>query len=108
MSGGVLTDYDHNLYHLKEWAKRVREVNPVLAEQMMDLYQLLDAYDLFMSGDRNEEDIEEAWKAYRTKWLAIRPAEMVEYVTTRAKDEAIAYIDSFKTGHRDELLEGFQ
>lgn len=108
MSGGVLTDYQHNLFHLDEWADKVKVEDPVLAEQMHDPSKLLYVYDRFMSGDTGEQSIEEAWKEYRTKWLAIRPADMVEYVTARAKNQALAYIESFKTGHKDELLEGSQ
>ena len=54
MSGGVLTDYHHNLYLLEQWAGRIEPQNPLLAEQLYDLHKLLERYDCFLSDDIGE------------------------------------------------------
>ena len=66
MSGGALTDYRHNLYQLEEWACRVRSENPLLAEMMNDLYDLLDEYDMYLSGDSDKDSVGKAWDVIRT------------------------------------------
>jgi hypothetical protein len=72
MSGGVLTDYCHNLHYLKEWAERLQDLNGVLAEQMRDMYELLEKYDLFLSDDLGPLELSEAWTEYYNKWVGPR------------------------------------
>lgn len=71
MSGGGLTDSRYNLYYIKDWARTVRDDNPVLSLHLMDLYELLDRYDYYLAGDIGRDDIEEAWEKYRDKWLDV-------------------------------------
>lgn len=99
MSGGVLTDYHHNLYLLKEWAKRIEPQNPLLAEQLYDLHQLLSRYDYFLSDDIGEERIQEAWAEYRDKWLGIGSDKLREMVIAEAKARVDDYIQSVERGY---------
>lgn len=99
MSGGVLTDYRHNLYLLKEWAKRIEPQNPLLAEQLCDLHKLLGRYDYFLSDDIGEEGIQEAWAEYRDKWLGIGTDKLREMVIAEAKARVDDYIQSVERGY---------
>ena len=99
MSGGVLTDYRHNLYLLKEWAGRIESQNPLLAEQLCDLYELLGKYDYFLSADIGEERIQEAWAEYRDKWLGIGSDRLREMVIAEAKARVDDYIQSVERGY---------
>ena len=51
MYGGELTDYQQDLYRVGEWADKLEKENPLLAQQMCDLLELLTAYDEYLSGD---------------------------------------------------------
>ena len=106
MSGGALTDYGGGLYHLKEWSEKIRPVNPLLAEQLRDLYTLLDRYDYFLSGDIGEARLTEAWEAYSAKWLGITPEQMTETVVATARAEIEGYLQSLKLGYNPNREEG--
>lgn len=69
MSGGALTEYTYGTYVLDDWAEKMESENVILAQQMRDMRELLDAYDYYMSGDTSAEDAEEAWVRYRRKWM---------------------------------------
>ena len=73
-----MTNYCHNLYDMDLWASRLESENPLLAEQMHDLYRLLDRYDYYLSGDIGEDAIQEAWEEYRTKWIDMDTDKVVE------------------------------
>ena len=47
MSGGALTDYgyDGSIGYLTDWAKRIRTHNPMRADHMEGLRELLGRYD---------------------------------------------------------------
>ena len=47
MSGGGITDhcYAGGLYLIKDWANNVKMENPVLANMMEDMYEVLHSYD---------------------------------------------------------------
>ena len=105
MSGGVLTDYRHNLYLLNEWAKRIESQNPLLAEQLYDLYELLDRYDYYLSDDIGDERIQEAWAKYRDKWLGIGSDKLREMVIAEAKARVDDYIQSVERGYITERRE---
>lgn len=96
MSGGDLTDYKHNLYDLMMWANKVEGENPLLAEQMRDLYRLLDRYDYYLSADIGKEDMQKAWSEYREKWMAC-DTDMVKAFLMK---ECEALVDSVVKGWR--------
>lgn len=77
MSGGKLTDYQHDLYKLGDWADKLEKENPLLAQQMRDLLELLTAYDKYLSGDIDDKDIEGAWEKYRKKWIHMNDSTVV-------------------------------
>lgn len=68
MSGGHLTDYRHNLGDMLDWARGVEKDNPLFAEQLRDVYKLLDRYDYYLSGDIGKDGIRKAWEEYTAKW----------------------------------------
>ena len=78
-SGGALTEYTHNLSDIKDWARQIERHNPLLAQQLDDMYDLLDRYDYYLSGDIGEDGIQKAWKKYCDKWINI-DTEKVEQV----------------------------
>lgn len=102
MSGGALTDYRHNLYQLKEWACRIRPENPLLAEMMNDLYDLLGEYDMYISGDAGRDPVGRAWDGFRGKWMFRSEDEWRDDLIARAKAEAISYIDRVGLGYDPE------
>ena len=69
MSGGGLTGYEHDLYRLCDWANAVEKDNPLLAEQMRDMANLLGRYDYYLAGDIGNDAISKAWETYRSKWI---------------------------------------
>ena len=99
MSGGALTDYNGHLTDMLDWAHRLERDNPLLAKQIRDLYVLLDRYDYYLSGDIGEEEIEEAWEKYRTKWIKMTTAKLSEKVLADVRAEVDAYLESIRTGH---------
>ena len=78
-SGGALTEYTHNLSDIKDWARQIERHNPLLAQQLDDMCDLLYRYDYYLSGDIGEDDIQKAWKKYCDKWINI-DTEKVEQV----------------------------
>lgn len=98
MSGGGLTDHCHNLFYLEEWSERIERENPLLSEQMHDLYNLLTVYDRYMSDDAGEEVVSEAWGRYRAKWLGTSSEELADHVFRLVKAETDAYIESIRPG----------
>ena len=96
MSGGALTDYQHNLYLLDEWADGIEKYNPVLADNMHDLEKLLDRYDYWLSGDIGDEALGKAWAEYRDKWLSKSPDIIIEILERRFKE----CVDIIRGGQR--------
>ena len=99
MSGGALTDYCGGLTSMLDWAHKLERDNPLLAQQIRDLYVLLDAYDRYLSGDTGDERIEAAWGKYHEKWFKVTPEKLSEMILTDAKAEVDAYLESVRTGH---------
>ena len=98
MSGGALTDYgyDGSIGYLSDWAKRIRPHNPILADHMERLRELLGRYDYYLSGDIGEEDIEKAWKEFLS--YSINDEESMRYVIMK---ECKEIIDSALKGYRE-------
>ena len=97
MSGGGITDhcYAGGLYLIKDWANNVKMENPVLADMMEDMYDVLHSYDYYLAGDSSAERVEKAWKKFSDKWLSkdldkLRPIIM---------ERCIEIIDSVLSGH---------
>ena len=99
MSGGALTNCEHNLFVLGDWADRVEAENPLLAEHMRDLYDLLYKYDYYMSGDIGKDEVFKAWEAFHTKWFCVPKDAMADHILSKVKAEADAYIDSIRLGY---------
>lgn len=99
MSGGALTDMEYDLFRLDDWAKKIDEENPLLAEHMHDLYNLLHVYDEYMSGDGDEESVENAWTEYRSKWLNVTSEQLEGHIFENIRKEVESYIESFRLGH---------
>ena len=79
MSGGALTDYGVNsLYSITNWAREIERENPLLAQQLRDLFDLLHAYDYYLSGDYGKVEIEKAWTKYREKWIKMDTDQVVQ------------------------------
>lgn len=68
MSGGSIGDYGY--LSMGEWAAAVEPENPVLAELVRDMGDLLHDYDWYISGDTGRDDAEASWQAFKAKWLA--------------------------------------
>lgn len=100
MSGGALTGYEWDLGRLQEWAGKVEEANPLLAEQMGDLYDLLVVYDYYLSGDWSESTVGEAWGKYRAKWMGMDSEAMVDHIVEKAKADFLEYLESARLGYR--------
>ena len=67
MSGGHFDYADSNLY---EWSVQVRrDGNPLLAELLHDIGDLLHEYDWWQSGDAGRERWLKAWKCWQKKWM---------------------------------------
>lgn len=96
MSGGELTGYRHNLYNIVLWAGNVEGENPLLAAQLRDLYGLLGKYDLYLSADIGKDAVQEAWEAYREKWLGCDKDMVKEFLMK----ECEALVDSSVRGWR--------
>ena len=67
MSGGHF-DYDDS--RLYEWSRQVRiDGNPLLADLLHDIGDLLHAYDWWKSGDSSRDDWLVAWEFWKKKWM---------------------------------------
>ena len=67
MSGGHFDYMDRRLY---EWSSQVRmDGNPLLADLLHDLGDLLHEYDWWKSGDTGREKWLNAWDAWKKKWM---------------------------------------
>lgn len=97
MSGGELTDYRHNLYDIEMWANKIEHDNPLLAEQMHDLYILLNKYDDYLSADIGEDAIQRAWNEYSRKWMNMTEEGLKEFMMRKCE----ACIDSMVKGWHD-------
>ncbi len=97
MSGGGMTDhcYAGGLYLIKDWAIEVRRENPVLADMMDDMYDVLHAYDYYLAGDYGEDDVEDAWKKFADKWLSKDLEKLRPIIMKRCTE----IIDSVIKGH---------
>ena len=74
MSGGHFNYADSRLY---EWSQQVRrDGNPLLADLLHDLEDLLHEYDWWQSGDTGREKWLNAWESWQKKWMGGNPAEM--------------------------------
>ena len=93
MSGGA---FDYNHFWLEDWAKLVEPENPLLAEQMRDLCELLGSYDYYLSGDTEGEEIEKAWIKYRNKWIDAP----VDHVGKKMEDIYLEIANRIVYGHR--------
>lgn len=97
MSGGGITDdcYAGGLYLIKDWANKVKMENPVLANMMEDMYDVLHSYDYYLAGDYGEDDVEKAWKKFSDKWLSKDLEKLRPIVMKRCTE----IIDSAFKGH---------
>ena len=67
MSGGHFDYMDRRLY---EWSSQVRmDGNPLLADLLHDLGDLLHEYDWWKAGDTGREKWLNAWDAWKKKWM---------------------------------------
>lgn len=86
MSGGALTDYGgSSIYTLRQWAREIEIENPLLAEMLRDQYDLLVAYDYYLSGDSGHDRVEKAWKEFSEKWLSKDPEVLGELIMRRCE-----------------------
>ena len=97
MSGGGITDNCGvaGLYLIKDWAIEVRRENPVLADMMNDMYNVLHAYDYYLAGDYGEDDVEKAWVKFADKWLSKDLERLRPIIMKRCTE----IIDSVLKGH---------
>ena len=97
MSGGGLSDWDENsrLYIMDDWIRHVRQENPLLADMMVDLKKLLEAYDYYMAGDSGVDRIQKEWKRFSEKWLSKDLEKLRPIVMKRCTE----IIDSAFKGH---------
>lgn len=99
MSGGHLTDGTGGLYQFDDWADIIDPQNPLLAELLRDMGDLLDRYDYWMSGDIGAEDASEAWVAFRGKWLDGDTSHMEDLLAERME----GIMESFRRGYVREI-----
>lgn len=90
-----MTDYSGGLYALQDWARVVKRHNPVLADMMEDMYELLHTYDYWLAGDYGESRVEKDWAEFRDKWLTNDTANIKEVLM----DNMRGMIESFEKGH---------
>ena len=97
MSGGGITDdcYAGGLYLIKDWANKVKMENPVLADMMEDMYEVLHSYDYYLAGDYGEDDVEKAWTKFADKWLSKDLEKLRPIIMKRCTE----IIDSVIKGH---------
>lgn len=98
MSGGGLTDYGGGIYMFEDWARTIRRHNPVLADMMGDMYELLRAYDYWLAGDCGTDRIDEVWNRFRDTWL--KPDN--PHIEETLRDAMEAIIGSWKHGSMGE------
>lgn len=68
MSGGHF-DCDYDYFKMHDWAKRIQQDgNPLFADLLRDVGNLLHSYDWWKSGDTSREDWLKDWKAFLNKW----------------------------------------
>lgn len=96
MSGGGLGDCGP--YMVEDWAGGIRPHNPVLADMMDDMYEVLTAYDHWLAGDCGADKVETEWGAFRDRWLD-RDGPQVEGSLRQAME---GIIRSWRTGHTRE------
>lgn len=96
MSGGHLTDYQHDLHRLNDWAEIIDKVNPLLALQMRDMCELLDRYDRYLSGDIGEDAIGKAWSEYRDKWIEMDTASIEDVMFEKCLETLHEMINGYR------------
>ena len=75
LSGG---HFDYENSRLYDWSVQVRtDGNPLLADLLHDIGDLLHEYDWWKSGDTSREKWLEAWKGWQEKWMKGSVKEMV-------------------------------
>lgn len=74
MSGGALFDYgSFSTYSLERIGERLRgceDGNVALGELVLNLAKVLEAWDLYMSGDIDREDAMKAWLDFENRFLS--------------------------------------
>ena len=100
MSGGGITDNCGvaGLYLIKDWANKVKMENPVLADMMEDMYDVLHSYDYYLAGDYGEDDVEKAWQKFSDKWLS----KDLEKLRPIIMERCVKIIDSVIKGYTEE------
>lgn len=100
MSGGGLSDWDENsrLYIMDDWIRHVRSENPVLAEMMKDMKDVLHSYDYYLAGDYGSDSVEKSWKKFSDKWLS----KDLEKLRPIIMERCVKIIDSVIKGYTEE------
>lgn len=100
MSGGGLNRWDDcsKLYLIDEWKVFIEPENPLLAEMLADLKELLEGYDYWLAGDSGRDRVEKEWKHFSEKWLTKSSDTICEIMTERCRK----LIESIKSGHISE------
>ena len=93
LSGGTF-EGDWSEWRLTEVASRIEEENPLFGKLLMDVNKLIGRYDYYIAGDIGKEDIAEAWKSFREKWLVGDVGDVV-------KDEVRKSVDSYLQRSQD-------
>lgn len=93
MSGGA---FNYKEYWLGDWARQIEPENPLLAEQMRDMCELLGRYDYYLCDDIGKKEIEKAWTKYRDKWIEMD----TERIETMMFEKCLEMVDSMIKGYR--------
>lgn len=86
------------IYMFEDWARIIRPHNPLLADVMFDMYEVIRAYDYWLAGDTGEDSVEKAWKLFRDKWVDVDDDVIVDILTERM----VKLIESIEKGHQGE------
>lgn len=97
MSGGGVSDV--GIYMFEDWARVIRPHNPLLAEMMFDMYEVIRAYDYWLAGDSGTDRVSKVWGEFRDKWLKEDTPQIEESLRQAMED----IIRSWKTGSMREL-----
>lgn len=96
MSERILTDNGYGLLHLLMWADEIERENPLLAEQLKDLYILLNKYDDYLSEDVGRDNVQDVWRKYKNKWINADEEELKKYMMK----ECERHVDTMIKGWR--------
>ena len=94
MSGGTWDYNEWNDWGLGRVAQSISKENPLFADVIRDVNRLIGRYDYYIAGDIGKEDIAEAWKGFREKWLVGDVGDVV-------KDEVRKSVDSYLQRSQD-------